>query len=122
MPAPFDAAAARYDAEFTDTALGRALRQLVWRRLDAAFPPGARVLELACGTGEDARHLAGRGVSVFASDQSAAMLEIARQKCAGLPAQFAQLDLLELGILDFEFGSLDLASGPSTAFFPTSAA
>lgn len=66
---------------------------MVWRRLDALFPPGSRVLELACGTGEDARHLAARGVRVLATDHSEEMLKIARQKCAGLPVEFARLDM-----------------------------
>ena len=63
------------------------------------------MFELACGTGEDARHLAARGVRVFATDHSEAMLKVARQKCAGLPVEFARLDLhhLEVGILDLGF-------------------
>ena len=91
--APFDAVALDYDREFTDTALGRALRERVWRRLAARFPAGARVLELNCGTGEDAAWLARRGASVVATDQSEAMLDVARKKVAGLPVQFARLDL-----------------------------
>ena len=49
--APFDAAAASYDAAFTDTDLGRRLRQAAWAWLDRAFGPGDRVLELGCGAG-----------------------------------------------------------------------
>ena len=101
MSAPFDSAAPTYDADFTHTPLARALRDIVWERLAALFPAGARVLELACGTGEDARHLASRGLRVLASDQSEAMLAVAREKCAGLPVEFVQLDVrdwrLEIG-------------------------
>lgn len=78
----FDALAPSYDASFTATPLGTLLREAVWRRLDARFAPGNRVLELACGTGEDALHLAGRGVRVVATDASAAMAETARRKAA----------------------------------------
>ena len=78
--AVFDALAAGYDASFTATPLGALLREAVHRRLDARFQPGDRVLELGCGTGEDAFHLAQRGVSVLATDASAAMVEEARQK------------------------------------------
>jgi len=92
-PAPFDSAALTYDADFTHTPLARALRARVWERLDHLFPPGSRVLELACGTGEDAHYLASHGVRVLATDQSEVMLAIARQKCAGLPVEFARLDL-----------------------------
>ena len=80
LSAPFDALAATYDASFTTTPLGTLLREAVWRRLDARFAPGDRVLELACGTGEDAIHLAGRGVRVVAMDASAEMVETARRK------------------------------------------
>ena len=78
----FDALAAIYDAAFTKTPLGRHLRSAVHRRLDAAFRPGDRVLEIGCGTGEDAVHLARRGVSVIATDASGSMVEVARWKAA----------------------------------------
>lgn len=94
-PSAFDGVAENYDREFTDTALGRALRARVWSRLAARFPAGSRVLELNCGTGEDAAWLARRGVAVVATDQSEAMLAIARPKTAGLPVACARLDLSE---------------------------
>jgi SAM-dependent methyltransferase len=85
---PFDALAATYDEEFSRTDLGRRLRAAVWRHLDEAFAPGARVLELGCGTGEDALHLASRGVEVVATDASEAMVAETRRKAgaAGLDA------------------------------------
>ena len=79
-PSPFDAMAADYDDSFTDTVIGRTMRAAVWRRLDALFGPGDRVLELNCGTGVDAAHLAARGVEVLATDASAAMVEVARRR------------------------------------------
>jgi SAM-dependent methyltransferase len=83
---PFDALAADYDRRFTATPLGTLLRERVQSRLDARFAPGDRVLELACGTGEDAVHLGRRGIRVLATDASAAMVEKARSKAlsAGL--------------------------------------
>ena len=80
MTHPFDALADRYDAEFTDRRLGRLLREPVRRRLAAAFAPGHHVLELGCGTGEDAVWLADRDVRVTAVDVSAAMLRVAQAK------------------------------------------
>jgi SAM-dependent methyltransferase len=76
----FDDLAATYDREFTATVVGRYMRQAVWARLSAVFAAGARVLEINCGTGEDAVFLARRGVSVLATDRSAPMLSIARAK------------------------------------------
>lgn len=93
MTAPFDGAAPDYDDDFTYTPLARALRAAVWARLDALFAPGQTVLELGCGTGEDARHLAERGVPVVATDQSPAMLRVAAAKSAGLPITTTVLDL-----------------------------
>lgn len=80
--APFDRAAAEYDRMFTGGVLARVQREAVWRRLDGLLRPGARVLELGCGTGEDAVRLARRGIEVVATDVSAAMLEATRRKAA----------------------------------------
>lgn len=76
----FDGVAADYDATFTDTALGRALRDLVWSRLDQTFAACHRVLDLGCGTGEDALCLARRGKRVIGIDASARMVHVAREK------------------------------------------
>jgi len=84
----FDELANTYDATFTDTAIGRTLRDIVWARLGATFRPSQRVLELGCGTGEDAVWLASMGARVVATDPSPVMIEVARRKaenrsCAG---------------------------------------
>jgi SAM-dependent methyltransferase len=94
---PFDAAAPTYDTTFTATRLGRWLRGLVYERLSTLFAAGDHVLELGCGTGEDAVWLARRGVLVTATDASPGMLAVARAKAeaAGVAERirFAQLDL-----------------------------
>lgn len=101
LPQPFDAVASGYDAAFTEMRLGRWLRGMVWAQLGRAFQPGARVLELGCGTGEDAVWLAGRGVQVMATDASSTMLDVARRKAelSGVQhhLEFAQLDLNAIG-------------------------
>ncbi len=102
----FDTVAETYDREFTYTALGRELRAQVWQRLAARFPAGSRVLELNCGTGEDAVWLASRGVAVVATDASQAMLAMAKQKTAGAPVELAPLDLAQPQA-DFPPGSFD---------------
>lgn len=82
-PEAFDLLAADYDATFTHSALGTRMRAAVWRRLDAHAAAGERALELGCGTGEDAVHLARRGLEVVALDRSASMVETARKKVEG---------------------------------------
>ncbi|MGH9561343.1 MAG: class I SAM-dependent methyltransferase, partial [Terracidiphilus sp.] len=76
----FDAIAGRYDALFTDSLIGRAQRTAVWREALHVFKPGDRVLELNCGTGEDALFLAGRGISVCACDASPRMIRQAQAR------------------------------------------
>ncbi|RMF27610.1 MAG: class I SAM-dependent methyltransferase, partial [Chloroflexi bacterium] len=104
----FDAVAASYDATFTHTPLGRRLREAVWTHLAAAFRPGHHVLELGCGTGEDALWLARRGVRVTATDASPAMLAIARHK-----AEAARLtDRITCARLDLAAPEREWPSGP----------
>lgn len=91
----FDAFAADYDA-WSERPLGRVLRAAAWRWLDRSFETGDRVLELGCGSGQDAIHLAGRGVTVVATDRSSAMLETAQRNVAAAGAA----DLVTLGRLD----------------------
>jgi SAM-dependent methyltransferase len=79
-PSGFEELAERYDADFTNTAVGIALRRIVWARLETLFQPSQRILELGCGTGEDAVRLALAGIDVVATDASPAMLAVAREK------------------------------------------
>jgi len=76
--APFDAVAQLYDATFTDTRLGEQKRRQVHDVIRPLLVPGARVLEMNCGTGHDAIFMASLGAQVLATDISPAMLEVAR--------------------------------------------
>jgi ubiquinone/menaquinone biosynthesis C-methylase UbiE len=76
----FDQLAKRYDDLFTRSLIGRAQRNAVWNVLARTFRTGDKVLELNCGTGEDALFLAGKGVSVVACDASEQMIEYARKR------------------------------------------
>lgn len=72
--------ASSYDEAFTNTAIGRTLRDLVWMHMDAMFAASRCVLELGCGTGTDAIRLARQGTFVVATDASGEMIHIARAK------------------------------------------
>jgi glycine/sarcosine N-methyltransferase len=58
----------------------------------ATLPPGARVLDSACGIGADAVALARSGFNVAASDGSASMVDQARRRClqAGVEIDITQ--------------------------------
>jgi ubiquinone/menaquinone biosynthesis C-methylase UbiE len=76
----WDRTAENYDSLFSESVIGRVQRVAVWRELDKHFQPGMRILELNCGTGFDAVHLARRGVRVIACDLSSKMIEAARRR------------------------------------------
>lgn len=95
--AVFDSVAARYDELWTSTAVGRAQRDLVWRDVDPLFFPGDSILDIGCGTGEDAAHFAARGITVHATDPSPAMI-LAAQARGGFTTEVLRAeDLVTLG-------------------------
>lgn len=76
----FDTLAATYDADFTASPVAQFLRDRVHQRLLSHFQAGQHVLEMGCGTGEDALFLAQAGILVTATDASTGMLSAARVK------------------------------------------
>ena len=105
--APFDTLADTYDQTFTFSRIGRVQREAVTREMDRVFRPGQRVLEINCGTGVDALHLATRGVAVLACDVAPRMIGVARQRAdkarlEGLlraPIEFRVLAAERIGLL-----------------------
>lgn len=73
----FDAIATEYGNLWTATRAGQLQRDAVWRYTAHLFPSGSRVLDLGCGTGDDALMLMARGVQVIGLDASAEMVRIA---------------------------------------------
>lgn len=87
MHSPFDIMAETYDTDFTHTAIGQLQRKQVWKLLEPvlnSYERPLRILEINCGTGEDAVELSRRGHKVTATDGSGIMIEKARQKAAVL--------------------------------------
>lgn len=105
MEAEFDHIAKEYDATFTDTAVGKAQRNVVHSLLEEfTYGKDLYILELNCGTGEDALHLAQKGTSVLATDISPEMVSEAQQKTASFPnVQTKVLDILEVNELGQSF-------------------
>lgn len=83
---PFDTLAETYDADFTTSGIGRLQRKRVWKYLLPLLNESERplnILEINCGTGEDAIQLASMGHSVIATDASDAMIAKANEKIGG---------------------------------------
>ena len=78
----FDATADSFDSRFGAWASVAAQRRSVRSVLLETIPPGARVLEIGGGTGEDASFLAARGFQLLLTDPSPAMVDIAASKLA----------------------------------------
>jgi demethylmenaquinone methyltransferase/2-methoxy-6-polyprenyl-1,4-benzoquinol methylase len=77
-------------------------RRFLVSRVDA--PPGARVLDVACGTGAVTLELARRGYDVVALDQNEKMLAVARRRVPG--ATFLTGEAERLPFADAEFEAL----------------
>jgi ubiquinone/menaquinone biosynthesis C-methylase UbiE len=98
----FDNIAASYDDDFVNSPIGRAQRDIVWACLKKVIDSQdqLRILELNCGSGEDAIWLAGLGHHVVATDISTGMLEIANRKKAGRnvrgTVEFRKMDMKDL--------------------------
>jgi len=78
----FDSVAPDYDGPRGNNALIQRMRDTMWRTLTRAFPHGSRLLDLGCGTGIDAVHLAQQGYQVVATDWSPQMVERTRGRVA----------------------------------------
>lgn len=100
---PFDGMASNYDLEFTNSLLGRIYRNIVWERMDSLFTGQRHILELGCGTGEDALYLVRNGHRVTAIDASEKMIQQAKIKIekAGFQDQvtFRVMDLENLNLM-----------------------
>ncbi|HEY2592529.1 MAG TPA: class I SAM-dependent methyltransferase, partial [Chloroflexota bacterium] len=113
-----DALAPTYDASLATNPVAVWMRQQLWSHYDRAFPPNARLLDFAAGTGADALHLMDRGHSVLALDVSAGMIDelhrCARQRGLSIDARVLpaeQLGLLQAGAFD---GALAAFAGLNT--------
>lgn len=78
----FSDVAQKYDEQFSFLPHVVQLRKRIHQLILSYFPAVADVLELGCGTGEDACFMSSHGYHVVASDLSLKMLRVAQQKCA----------------------------------------
>lgn len=76
----FDQAAQNYDPLYQANPVMAWLRRESLDVLQATFPPASQLLEIGCGTGDEALTLGRAGHRVVATDISAAMIETAQAK------------------------------------------
>jgi ubiquinone/menaquinone biosynthesis C-methylase UbiE len=100
MGVPFDHIATTYDSMFTKTAIGQLQRKRVWRYVERIIPQlkGFEMLELNCGTGEDAVLFGERGFNIVATDISHEMLSVTYKKAE----QFSMQNRISSHYLDLE--------------------
>ncbi len=98
--ADFDHIASTYDNSFTNTLVGKAQRKLVYTSLANAFPNfnEKEILEINCGTGEDALYFSKLGAQVIATDISPTMIKSARAKAP--PQTTISFEVLDINDLD----------------------
>ncbi len=94
----FDLHAKNYDTVFTYSEIGKAQRKRVYHFLkeDILTKSKLNILELNCGTGEDARYLAEKGHRVLATDISSEMIKVAKEKHQNTSIRFQEKDITKI--------------------------
>lgn len=129
LPEAFDSYAAAYDAHFTNSLIGKAQRSRVFQFIAPILTNCQTVLEVNCGTGEDAITFAEKGKTVLATDISSQMIAVASAKKKLHNLQFkicnaTEIDALE-GTYDLvfsNFGGLNCLNAEELSLFSSAAA
>ena len=117
----FSRAAFDYDAQWNNHPAVVRLRDRARARMAERWPLGSRVLELNCGTGEDAVALAMRGVHVVATDLAPDMVRMTNERiaaaqvgdlCTARVLAFAEISTLGAAAFD---GVLSMMGGLNCA-------
>jgi trans-aconitate methyltransferase len=98
----FDIHAQNYDAVFTHSIIGKAQRNRVYAYLEKEIDTTSQlsILELNCGTGEDATYFHQQGHHVIATDISEEMIAVAKQKHQDI--RFQSLDITTITPTTFD--------------------
>nr|WP_294774238.1 class I SAM-dependent methyltransferase [uncultured Flavobacterium sp.] len=129
MNASFDQAAIHYDDTFTNTEIGKMQRALVYAELSKHLTSVKNILEINCGTGEDAIWFANQNFNITATDISPKMIEVAKSKGYFENLNFKIADINSIAsnfegstfdLLFSNFGGLNCLSEPELEnFFST---
>ncbi len=115
----FDQVASRYDLLNDVLAVGQVRR---WRRSMVqalALPAGARVLDLAAGTGTSTAALRAAGFDAVAADFSPGMIKEGRRRNPGI--EFVQADATALPFEDASFDAVTISFGLRNVVRPRAA-
>ena len=100
----FDDMASSYDENFSQTYLGKYYRNRTHVLMEKYWKGNHKILDLNCGTGEDAVYLASKNNNILATDLSDNMLKIVNEKIITLNLEdkvsTKKLDLNDLDILE----------------------
>jgi ubiquinone/menaquinone biosynthesis C-methylase UbiE len=126
MEASFDKAAQNYDVTFTYTEIGKMQRNLVYKELSKQLTSVRSILEINCGTGEDAIWLAQQNFNITATDISPKMIDIAKSKVDSANPNFLTADIKSVAttfgeqkfdMIFSNFGGLNCLSKPELEKF-----
>ncbi len=125
MANSFDIHAQNYDDAFTFSNIGQAQRKRVYFFLSEMLKEdNLNILEINCGTGEDANYLTNKGHNVLATDISTAMIAQAKKKYPTI--NFQTLDITsnaiekldkKFDVIFSNFGGLNCLSKAQLATF-----
>jgi SAM-dependent methyltransferase len=123
----FDGVASGYDQTNARNRTLCEMRERAMQAVEDVVPKGVHLLDLGCGPGSDAEHLARRGYRVTAIDWSHAMVGEARRRVCQAGLQ-DRVDVLHLGIQELDrlsparfdaaysnFGPLNCVPDPAAA-------
>jgi SAM-dependent methyltransferase len=121
--AKFDNAAHLYDATFTNTAVGRAQRNQVWKQIEnMALSVPSSIVEVNCGTGEDAHFFKSKGHQVLATDLSSEMIQVAKTKFPSIDFQLSSINSVhqltpQVDLLFSNFGGMNCIAAEQLQLF-----
>ena len=100
MGMPFDHIASPYDSLFTRSAIGQLQRKGVWKYVETILPElkGFEMLELNCGSGEDAVLFGEGGFNIVATDITEEMVKVTQKKAE----QFSMQNKISSHYLDLD--------------------
>lgn len=121
MNASFDIAANTYDQSFTNSEIGKLQRNFVYRVVSKHLHNTKKILEINCGTGEDAIWFAKKGFEVTATDISNEMIAVAKAKEPFQNLNFIQTDINSISeqFFDQKFDTIFSNFGGLNCLTPT---